>query len=1355
MLVAPVYADVCTAGSSVPVELQRTADDWLKLVFSTPQGSIEKDAACVNSYDGCRCDFVRLLRALMVVSERDILTVIGEYVMTQSDRHSCVATLELSVKVHRHAKIESLGDFHMVLCHLQIEALAIEERSETSREEAKNAALVDATCSSCRVVGCRLHSWQADDVYGPKSKLHLPDVFQSLMTHMEAEQLEATFVRRTRNSGQTLKIIDLPMRALHLVVCLMGAKELANLSGVCSLFRHLAYQVVPGLNLELYKHQRKALKWMLYRETPSLIHRSISHPFLFPRRPGHKTKVAIDLLDWKVVEHVDTTARDTCGGMFCDEPGLGKTITMLALILQTKGQFTLNARAQEERAVEAAGLNTGLRSMRARDRTVAAEDLVRSSASLIVVPDPLVEHWKYQIEAHVATGALKTFIDEGSKHLPSNAALATYDVVVTSFSRLAKEWQLHRPASALEKKMPERYGFGDQLRYTDGRIRGEVSSLLTVHWVRVIVDEGHKLGGQTPTNLMLMARIISAERRWIMTGTPTPNTLQSADLRFMHGLLVFLRNKPFGQPDGRAWTKAIAKPFEQNQPVGFYRLQSLLSRIMMRHTKASIREILPDPIRHTVYIDPTPSEYAQYNVVAAAVRANLVITSIDPNVPGKLHPDSLLNPVNRKEAMQVVTNLRFACCGGVKSEVVLSETSLLETISMLTELNVDGDNIATVMKYLRRVTLPGKTTRCGSCMCELQLLMILPCGHLCCADCVEDRLLAVGPSCFCCNEVFDPEVLQELQPGFDFQEHHDASRSNQHLWTVDASKIFYAVTRIRQLKKEFAHRNTTPGDDHSKRARYVKVIIFSQFTEVIWRTKLAFEQQKIPTANFITLVTPKERMKALKRFRADPALNVLLLSEMGSHGLDLSFVTHVFLMEEIWDKSLEQQVVSRAHRMGANQAVVVEQLWMRGSVESEMAKVNELDEGEEAPPREIHDLAPPVRTRKRQHTGGNTLLNVAGKKKRKRNRRGDSTEVLTRNKSEFIQRKLDYVLNHLRLLDRSLAAEPGEVRFSVVDESDGTTIHQATDMVRSSESPAEITSLAPIQQGDSTRVAPQRTRNLASSPSTASATQAVGVHNSNRRVGKDAAKRGSSSAVSLQRLEPQTSLTRQAVTTSQSPITVTQPQRATQSAPPAVKRRAGINPLETSRAPNNVTKVEQAAAATAKPAPSPAAAVTARSARPTKPSVQRPPDPQDVIIIDDDDPPATQPEFSLKTEPNEVRNSPEVIVIDSDRSSPAKSEESSSSDSDVSVASSSSCSADNEDHFGSDDSDESDEVSKALLARLVHVAQHRCALHSEPPPNPTLRRLKSTVKRPRRSEQQCLACCAFRRILPTQTCKVL
>jgi len=63
---------------------------------------------------------------------------------------------------------------------------------------------------------------------------------------------------------------------------------------------------------------------------------------------------------------------------------------------------------------------------------------------------------------------------------------------------------------------------------------------------------------------------------------------------------------------------------------------------------------------------------------------------------------------------------------------------------------------------------------------------------------------------------------------------------------------------------------------------------------------------------------------------------VLLLARDGSHGLDLSMVSHIFLIDKIWDSTVEAQVVSRAFRMGATRAVCVEQLLMGGTIEAIM-----------------------------------------------------------------------------------------------------------------------------------------------------------------------------------------------------------------------------------------------------------------------------------------------------------------------------------------------------------------------------------------------------------------------------------
>lgn len=275
--------------------------------------------------------------------------------------------------------------------------------------------------------------------------------------------------------------------------------------------------------------------------------------------------------------------------------------------------------------------------------------------------------------------------------------------------------------------------------------------------------------------------------------------------------------------------------------------------------------------------------------------------------------------------------------------------------------------------------------------------------------------------------------------------------------TVEASKAYYAVARIRELRDEYAKGSASPPSLNQQapqigllrrpRARYVKAIIFSQFKESIWRTRVAFAQQRIKAASFIGGIKSTERMKQLLKFRNDPSVSVLLLTEMGSHGLDLSFVTHVFLMDEIWDKSLEKQVISRAHRMGATQSVVIEQLVMRDSIETVMRTMNErglediIKEEEKEDRRIEHILAAKAST-----SSANTASTSSGSKKRKRN--DERTETPKDSKTSALQHRLHYVLNNLRLVHQNVCAEPGQVRFCVMN-SDKQLIRRGIHMMRS------------------------------------------------------------------------------------------------------------------------------------------------------------------------------------------------------------------------------------------------------------------------------------------------------------------
>jgi len=118
------------------------------------------------------------------------------------------------------------------------------------------------------------------------------------------------------------------------------------------------------------------------------------------------------------------------------------------------------------------------------------------------------------------------------------------------------------------------------------------------------------------------------------------------------------------------------------------------------------------------------------------------------------------------------------------------------------------------------------------------------------------------------------------------------------------------------------------------RRRTPKVIIFSQFRKVLNITGDRLLRRM--GSGCIAEYWGKYRKKELNKFIKDENCICMLLGKDGSEGLDLSFVTHIIFLEQVWDKSLENQVVARAWRMGAKGSVDVETLVAENSIEQSM-----------------------------------------------------------------------------------------------------------------------------------------------------------------------------------------------------------------------------------------------------------------------------------------------------------------------------------------------------------------------------------------------------------------------------------
>uniref|UniRef100_A0ACD5XGY1 Uncharacterized protein n=1 Tax=Avena sativa TaxID=4498 RepID=A0ACD5XGY1_AVESA len=550
-------------------------------------------------------------------------------------------------------------------------------------------------------------------------------------------------------------------------------------------------------------------------------------------------------------------------------------------------------------------------------------DLVRfylSRATLIVVPANLIDHWTTQIERHVSSDTLNVYAWGDHKRPPAHILAWDYDIVITTFSRLSTEW-------------------GPQKR----------SILKQIHWFRVILDEGHTLGSSLAlTNKLQMAVSLVASNRWILTGTPTPNT-PTSQVAHLHPMLKFLHEEAYGE-NYQSWDSGVHKPFEAQMEEGRLRLVELLRRTMISARKADLKNI-PPCIKNITFLDFSEGHAKSYNELVVTIRRNILMA--DWNDPS--HVESLLNPKQWKFRTTTIRNVRLSCCVAGHIKVGEAGQDIQETMDELMQRGLDP--LSDEYQSIRYALFNG--TDCVRCRDWCRLPVITPCRHLLCHDCVA----LDSEKCIVCGNNYEmqspetlarpenpnpkwpvPKDLIELQPSY-----------KQDDWDPDwqsttSSKVAYLVEKLRSLREANIHgysTNITNGAGlayNNVQTRLPqtlpdKVIIFSQFLEHIHVIEQQLTIAGITYAGMYSPMPLGSKRNALLKYKEDPTCMALLMDGTAALGLDLSFVNYVFLMEPIWDRSMEEQVISRAHRMGATRPINVETLAMRGTIEEQMLKL--------------------------------------------------------------------------------------------------------------------------------------------------------------------------------------------------------------------------------------------------------------------------------------------------------------------------------------------------------------------------------------------------------------------------------
>ena len=169
---------------------------------------------------------------------------------------------------------------------------------------------------------------------------------------------------------------------------------------------------------------------------------------------------------------------EVLGGILADMMGLGKTLSILSLVV---GSLDSKWADQAPPEVE--------------DGEIPLER--NAKTTLLVAPLSTLANWEEQIRMHIKPGTLTYNVYHGSNRSTDLDLLAGYDMIITTYAIISSE-------------------------YNRRSKKRNVSPLFQINFFRIVLDEAHMIREQSTMQSQAVCKL-SSQRRWAVTGTPVQN----------------------------------------------------------------------------------------------------------------------------------------------------------------------------------------------------------------------------------------------------------------------------------------------------------------------------------------------------------------------------------------------------------------------------------------------------------------------------------------------------------------------------------------------------------------------------------------------------------------------------------------------------------------------------------------------------------------------------------------------------------------------------------------------------------------------------------------------------------------
>ncbi|KAH8753050.1 SNF2 family N-terminal domain-containing protein, partial [Diaporthe sp. PMI_573] len=540
-----------------------------------------------------------------------------------------------------------------------------------------------------------------------------------------------------------------------------------------------------------------------------------------------------------------------CGGIIADDMGLGKTLSMIALIAQ--------------------------------DTIAHPEPRRVRKTTLVVVPPSLLSNWETELRERTLPGRLSWFLYHGPSRITRSYSFSDFDVVLTTYSTLAREWIS----------------------------KGARTNVFTHYWHRVILDEAQVIKNNLSATAQA-ACALNANCRWAVTATPIQNRLSE-----LFSLLRFLRLYQYSEQ-----TDIILE--SDNPELAIERLKTLLRFIMLRRPK----DILSLPRRTDIVIplgfdDQDKAKYDQ------AKRA--IIRYFDEKISSEDGGNGFVNLMSHINALRMLCNLGCSTDPkGTPSDAAASESS--------SQASLDREDLDAALvsgnQPLHQDDLTESTSTCTICgililtspepepepenSLSQRMKSIASKGSTQCRSCFSDSIGALGNS-----HQGAPMLGLESQLSME-----GTLRGHSKPSIVLSTKVKALVS------------------DLTSQGQAKKSIVFSFWKSTLDLASSALTRAGFTCLQVDGGVPVNKRGAILQRFSESEGEAVLLMSlSCGAVGLNLTAASRAYLMEPQWNPVIEEQALARVYRLGQTRHVVTVRFFIKESIEEHVRQIQQAKQG--------------------------------------------------------------------------------------------------------------------------------------------------------------------------------------------------------------------------------------------------------------------------------------------------------------------------------------------------------------------------------------------------------------------------